>query len=81
MAKSTKSTWSFIGLCSYYRRLIQGFATLAEPLQELTKKKVKFQWTLKEESAFKALKEKLMAEPLLIIPNLKRFNVMHVERA
>ena len=43
---------SFIGLCSYYRRFIQGFATLARPLPELTKKKVKFQWTSKEDDAF-----------------------------
>ena len=63
---------SFIGLCSYYRRFIQGFATLAGPLQELTKKKVKFQWTSKEESAFLALKEKLTTKPLLIIPDLKK---------
>ena len=63
---------SFIGLCSYYRRFIQGFATLPGPLHELTKKKVKFQWTSKEESAFQALKEKLMTKPLLIIPDLKK---------
>ena len=63
---------SFIGLCSYYRRFIQGFATLAGPLHELTKKKVKFQWTSKEDNAFQALKEKLMTKPLLIIPDLKK---------
>ena len=63
---------SFIGLCSYYQRFIQGFATLARPLHELTKKKVNFQWTLKEDNAFKAIKEKLMTKPLLIIPDLTR---------
>ena len=63
---------SFIGLCSYYCRFIQGFSTLARPLHELTKKKVKFQWTSKEENAFKALKEKLMTKPLLIIPDLSK---------
>ena len=63
---------SFIGLCSYYQRFIQGFATLAGPLHKLTKKKVKFQWTLKEDNAFKAMKEKLMTKPLFIIPNLMK---------
>ena len=63
---------SFIELCSYYRRFIQGFATLARPLHKLKKKKVKFQWPLKEDNAFKAMKEQLMTKPLLIIPDLKK---------
>ena len=41
-------------------------------LHELTKKKVKFQWTLKEDNAFDAMKEKLMTKPLLSIPDLKK---------
>ena len=62
---------SFIGLCSYYRRFIQWFATLARPVHE-TKKKVKFQWTLKKDNTFKEMKEKLLTKPLLIIHDLKK---------
>ena len=63
---------SFAGLCSYYQRFIQGFATLARPLHELTKKKVKFQWKLKEDNAFKAMKEKFVTKPNLIILDLMK---------
>ena len=70
--KNLHEVRSFIGLCSYYRRFIQGFSILDGPLHELTKKKVKYQWTTKEDNAFKTLKEKLMTRPLLIIPDLKK---------
>ena len=33
---------SFIGMCSYYRRFIKKFSIIAGPLQDLTKKQVKF---------------------------------------
>ena len=34
----------FLGLCSYYRRFIKDFSTVARPLHRLTEKNVKFVW-------------------------------------
>ena len=36
---------SFVGLCLYYRRHIQGFTELAAPLYELATKGTDFKWT------------------------------------
>jgi len=44
-AKCLKDVRAFFGLASYYRRFVQGFVTLAEPLTRLTKKHVHFHWT------------------------------------
>ena len=70
--KNLHEVRSFIGMCSYYRRFIANFSIIAGPLHDLTKKKVKFQWTLKEHTAFLTLKQRLMSQPLLKLPNLKK---------
>ena len=36
---------SFLGFASYYRRFIPDFATIAEPLTNLTRKSNKFVWS------------------------------------
>ncbi|MCO5609672.1 hypothetical protein L7F22_063903 [Adiantum nelumboides] len=41
------------------------------PLHDLTKKKAKYVWILKENTAFMQLKAKLMTQPLLVLPDLK----------
>ena len=51
---------SFIGMCSYYRRFIEKFSIIARPLHDLTKKRVKFQWTAKGNEAVNELKKRLM---------------------
>ena len=63
---------SFIGMCSYYRRFIEKFSVIAGPLHDLTKKRVPFHWTAKEHQAFVKLKEKLMSQPVLVLPDLKK---------
>jgi len=59
---------SFVGLCSYYRRFIEGFADIAAPLHALTKKNVRFTWGPEQEEAFSQLKEKLTSAPVLGMP-------------
>ena len=45
----------------------------------LTKKKVKFQWTFKENKAFNEIKKKLMSGPLLVLFNLKKTFEVHCD--
>ncbi|XP_053407921.1 uncharacterized protein LOC128559642 [Mercenaria mercenaria] len=56
---SAKQIRSFLGLCSYYRRYVPGFAGIARPLHKLCEKGAKFIWTSEAESAFIQLKEAL----------------------
>ena len=58
----------FLGLASYYRRFVPGFAKVAAPLHHLTKKNVQFQWTDMCEASFNKLKELLVSAPLLGYP-------------
>jgi len=59
---------SFCGLASYYRAFIKGFADLARPLHELTKKGARFEWTVSQQHAFDALKSSLTSAPILASP-------------
>ena len=59
----------FLGLASYYRRLIPGFAKTANPLHALTKKNIQFQWTTKCQDAFGKLKQLLTTASVLSYPH------------
>ena len=61
-----------MGLANYYRRFIEGFATVARPLHNLVKKDKKWEWTGKEEKAFKELKERFTKEPVLAAPDINK---------
>ena len=43
---------SFLGLVGYYRRFIQDFSPLTEPMTRLTWKEVKFEWNDLYKKAF-----------------------------
>jgi hypothetical protein len=59
---------SFVGLASYYRRFIAGFADIARPLHILTGKGQPFEWGAAQEEAFQTLKERLISAPILLSP-------------
>jgi len=67
--KNLHDVRSFIGLCSYYRRFIAGFADIAAPLHALAGKDVKFQWKIEHQLAFEQLKLKLTSAPVLAMPS------------
>ena len=60
---------SFMGLCSYYRKFVEGFAQIAAPLCQLMGVNVKkFEWSEACQEAFDQLKLKLTTSPVLALP-------------
>lgn len=57
----------FIGLVSYFRKFIEGFALLANPLTKLLKKDATWTWSTEQDEAFNTLKQKLSVRPVLAI--------------
>ena len=57
-----KDVQKFLGLANYYRQFIQGFTTIARPLHDMVKKDKKWDWTEKQERAFRKLKMKFTKE-------------------
>ena len=68
--QSAEEVRQFLGLASYYRRFVYGFAHIAAPLTQLTEKHRKFQWTTECQEAFNKLQSALMSAPTLAFPNL-----------
>ena len=57
-----------LGMLSYYRKYIRGYAEIAHPLTKLMKKDVAYEWTSDQENAFQLLKAKLVEPPILGYP-------------
>jgi hypothetical protein len=65
-----KDVRSFLGFCNFYWPFIRGFAHLARPLNELTRKDTEWSWEARHQNAFKELKTRVMTEPVLAHPVL-----------
>ncbi|GJV40357.1 putative reverse transcriptase domain-containing protein [Tanacetum coccineum] len=66
--KTLTEIHQFLGLAGYYRRFIKGFLKIAKPMTKLTQKNVKFDWSVKAETACQLLKQKLSSAPILALP-------------
>ncbi|KAD5961819.1 hypothetical protein E3N88_13292 [Mikania micrantha] len=66
--KTPTEVRQFLGLAGYYRRFIEGFSKIAQPLTALTHKGTKYNWMDKQEAAFQLLKQKLCSAPILSLP-------------
>ena len=65
--KDVMDVRSFMGITGYYRRFIEGFSKIANPITSLQKKGNKFDWNSKCEESFKKLKTLLTSAPILRI--------------
>ena len=67
---------AFLGLASYFRRYVKGYALIASPLENLKKKDAPFLWNDECEEAFCRLQVLLSSPPILTYPDFnKRFKL------
>ena len=71
MPENQKKLRGFLGLASYYRKFIEGFARIARPLTKITGQNQEYRWTDEQEVAFRELKKKLISSPVLKYPNFE----------
>ena len=63
--RSVSEVRTFMGLCSYYRRYVQGFVRITGPLHKLTKAYAPFVWAERQQTAFETLEAARMSAPIL----------------
>ena len=66
---TVKQVRSFLGFGNFYRRFIGHYADLARPLNDLTKKDQKWEWTERHQKSFDQLKAEFMKSPVLQMPD------------
>ena len=58
-----------LGICEFARKHVKDFATLAKPLQKLTRKNVPWKWTSETQDSFVKLKTAVLANIKLHVPD------------
>ena len=76
---SIEEVRQFNGMCSYYRKFISHYSDISKCFNDMTKKGATFNWTKECDATFKLLKEKLMEDPVLIIPQVDKDYVIHCD--
>ena len=71
-----KQVQSFIGMINYLSKFSARLSEIAEPIQELAKDKVSFNWGPKHQSAFTQMKQEIVSAPILAYYNLKKQTVL-----
>ena len=74
--KDVTDVRSFMGITGYYRRFIEGFSRIVNPINSLQKKGKKFDWNQKCEEIFKKLKTLLTSTPILRIADPNKYFVV-----
>ena len=77
--KSKKEVQSFIGMISYLSKFSPRLTELAEPLRELVKEKVPFNWSPEHEESFAMLKKEIIKAPVLAYYNPQKETVLQTD--
>jgi hypothetical protein len=77
--RTVKQVQAFLGLVSYYRKFIKNCSSIASPLIKLTEKKAIFKWTENCEQSFQTLKNYLVSENVLALPDFSKEFVVEAD--
>lgn len=70
--RTLKQVRRFVGMTSWYRKFIENFASLMEPISRLLKTKQHWEWGCEQQTAFEAVKDRLMQAPILMRPDFTK---------
>ena len=71
-----KQVQSFIGMVNYLSKFSMRMSELAEPIRELSKEKVAFNWGHEHQTAFKQMKKEIARTPILAYYNPKKETIL-----
>jgi ribonuclease HI len=77
--KDTHEIRRFLGMANFYRRFVESYSQIASPLHKLTRKGKPYEWTEDCQSAFEAIKEKLVSAPVLARPNFEKQFILQTD--
>ena len=67
-----KQIQSFIGMINYLSNFSARLSEIVEPIRELAKDKVPFNWGPEDQSAFTQMKQEIVSVPILAYYNPKK---------
>ena len=70
--KSAKHVKKFLGLAGYYRQFIKNYSDIVKPLNNFTRKDIRFKWDNDCETAFRTLLKHLTEAPILAYPDFTK---------
>ena len=74
-----KQVHSFIGMVNYLSKFSARLSELAEPIGELSKDKVPFNWGPEHQAAFKQMKREIVTAPILTYYNPKKETILQTD--
>jgi hypothetical protein len=76
---SVSEIQSFLGHAGYYRRFVPNFSSITKPLTKLLEKGVPFVWTNDCKISYQALKNKLVNDPILALPESGKSFIVYTD--
>ncbi|CAB0039435.1 unnamed protein product [Trichogramma brassicae] len=77
--KTLKQLRRFLGMASWYRKFLENFATIADPLNKLLKKNTKYIWGEEQQAAFERIKALIASAPMLSRPSFEHEFVVQTD--